>query len=142
MRVLVCGSRTYSDQRSIWELLDGLLFNHQTAYDVTTLAPFTLIEGGARGADFIAAEWGRLVAMGRPDMHVPAPFHHEQYPADWDRYGKRAGYVRNQQMLDKGKPDVVYAFVDKPLVESKGTAMMVDIARRAGVPTYIVERMS
>lgn len=139
MRVLVCGSRTYADTRSIWDLLDGLLFNHQTAYDVTTLAPFTLIEGGARGADAIAADWASMVAAGRPDMVVGAPFKHLRFPADWERIGNRAGFVRNKQMLDEGKPDVVYAFVDKPLAQSKGTAMMVGLARDAGVRTYVVE---
>jgi hypothetical protein len=50
--------------------------------------------------------------------------------------------VRNQHMLDNGHPDLVAAFVDKPLSESKGTADMVRRAIVAGVPVYVIERMS
>lgn len=84
-----------------------------------------LIHGDAKGADTVAAEW----AMVR-DASV------ESYPADWDRHGKRAGYVRNQQMLDEGKPDMVWAF--RSAGESKGTDMMIDLARKAGITTYVV----
>ncbi len=44
-------------------------------------------------------------------------------------------------MLDEGKPDVVVAFVDKPLAESKGTKMMVDLAVQAGVHAYVIQKM-
>jgi hypothetical protein len=42
-------------------------------------------------------------------------------------------------MLDEGKPDVVWAFVDKPLAESRGTADMVRRAKKAGVPVFVTE---
>jgi hypothetical protein len=61
------------------------------------------------------------------------------FAANWTKYGKRAGFLRNTQMLEEGKPDVVWAFVDKDLSESKGTKMMVDIARKGGVPCYVVQ---
>ena len=56
------------------------------------------------------------------------------YPADWERYGLSAGYRRNRQMLEEGKPDLVVAFPG-----GKGTNMMVDIARKAGVPVRIID---
>lgn len=52
----------------------------------------------------------------------------EEYKADWDTYGLAAGPLRNQRMLDEGKPDVVLAFPG-----GKGTADMVARARKAGV---------
>lgn len=52
----------------------------------------------------------------------------KEFPADWDKYGKRAGYLRNVQMLDEGKPDLVVAFPG-----GKGTAMMVKLAKERGV---------
>lgn len=52
-----------------------------------------------------------------------------EFPADWDKYGKSAGYIRNQQMLDEGCPDYVVAFPG-----GAGTNMMKRIASKAGVP--------
>ena len=51
-----------------------------------------------------------------------------EYPAPWKRFGPSAGGIRNQQMLDEGKPDLVVAFPG-----GKGTADMVRRAENAGV---------
>jgi len=136
MRVLVCGSRTYN--RPVLE--DGTL-GHEGDDLVLDAVMAGIVEdywhdvmfitGAARGADRSAEN--TAAASGYPNR---------SFPADWDRFGKRAGYVRNQQMLDEGQPDVVIAFVDKPLAESKGTEMMVDIAKRAGKPVYVIERIN
>lgn len=120
VRVLVCGSRTFSHRGPIGAVLFGIKKQNPDWV--------TVIEGGAPGADYIAREW----AEDHADEHL-------QFPANWDEYGKRAGPIRNQQMLDEGKPDVVWAFVDKPLIESRGTNNMVTLARNAGVPVRIVE---
>jgi predicted Rossmann-fold nucleotide-binding protein len=55
-------------------------------------------------------------------MHVE----HEDYPADWTKHGKSAGFVRNKQMLEEGKPDVVIAFPG-----GTGTAMMIKLVEEA-----------
>lgn len=125
MRVLVCGSRTWSNSTPIDVVLEGYL-HAARAWNET----LTIIEGGAQGADDRAASYARLEVVDTE---------HEQYPADWAKHGKAAGPIRNQQMLDEGKPDVVWAFVDKPLSESRGTADMVRRAKAARIPTYIVE---
>lgn len=124
MRVLVCGSRTLSDRNAIEIGVGG-------AYGLARSGggPMTLIHGAAHGADALAA----LIAQSMTYVQI------EPYPADWDRYGKAAGPIRNQRMLDEGKPDLVLAFIDKPLSESRGTADMVRRARKAGVPVYVVE---
>lgn len=51
------------------------------------------------------------------------------YHADWNAHGRSAGPIRNAKMLAEGKPDLVVAFPG-----GKGTAHMVGIARKAGVP--------
>jgi hypothetical protein len=51
------------------------------------------------------------------------------FPADWEKYGKAAGPIRNQQILVEGKPDLVVAFQG-----GRGTANMVSRAQQAGVP--------
>jgi hypothetical protein len=81
----------------------------------------TVIEGGARGADALAASWVR-----NPGWE--GTVEHEQYPAEWSLHGKAAGPIRNQEMLDVGKPDVVYAFPG-----GRGTADMVRRANKAGI---------
>lgn len=52
----------------------------------------------------------------------------QEFPPDWDKYGNAAGPIRNQQMLDEGKPDLVVAFPG-----GRGTADMVNKARKAGI---------
>ena len=80
----------------------------------------TIIHGAARGADtlagIIAASIGcKVIAV----------------PAEWDVYGKKAGILRNQKMLEM-HPDLVLAFHDD-IDNSKGTKDMVNRASRAGV---------
>lgn len=60
------------------------------------------------------------------------------YPADWERYGRAAGPIRNKQMLDLGKPDYGIAFYDRPRDKSRGTANMVSQLKKAGIPVMEV----
>lgn len=125
VRVLVCGSRTWSTYGFQAAVLSGV---------DTYLNGAVIIHGAASGADRYADKWAKENGKVVGENLLP-------FPADWDAFGKRAGYIRNQQMLDDGRPGVVLAFVDKPLAESKGTKMMVDIASTAGVPCYVVEKI-
>lgn len=61
------------------------------------------------------------------------------FPADWKRYGKAAGPIRNQQMIDEGKPDLVLAFHEN-INESRGTKDMVARARGIGIKVIIITR--
>lgn len=73
----------------------------------------------------ISSDTGKLVGI-------------EPHPADWNKHGRSAGPIRNQEMLDSGL-NFCFAFVDKPLAESKGTADMVRRCRAAGVQTIVFE---
>ena len=88
----------------------------------------TLVHGAARGADQMAE---RLALM-----HFGWDV--DPYPADWDQYGKGAGAIRNQAMLDSGV-DRVLAF-HKDLKRSKGTLDMIERALRAKVPVELYPR--
>jgi predicted dinucleotide-utilizing enzyme len=110
-RVLVCGGRDYADKAKVYQTLDGFLSDNPSVLHI--------IHGAARGADSLASQW----AKDRGVTEIA-------YPADWKAYGKQAGYIRNKQMLDEGKPDLVLAFPG-----GAGTAMMVRIARAARVKT-------
>lgn len=114
MRVLVCGGRDYSDKASVYAALDTLA----GVTEATPLGvPITVIHGGARGADSLADGW----SADNWNQTI-------RFPADWNTHGKAAGPIRNQQMLDEGKPDLVVAFPG-----GAGTADMVRRARKAGV---------
>lgn len=105
MRVLVCGSRNFENWPWVHAELDKLE------------GVGTIIEGGATGVDRIAQEWG-----------IRKGWTIETYAANWVKHGKAGGPIRNKQMLDEGKPDLVIAFPG-----GKGTANMVKQAREAGV---------
>ena len=110
MRVLVTGGRSYANRELVQVVLDNA---NATA----------IIAGGAKGADALAADWA--IANG-VQLH--------EFAADWAGYGPAAGPLRNQRMLDEGKPDRVVAFPG-----GKGTADMVRRARKAGVEVFEVE---
>lgn len=103
-KVLVCGGRNFLDDIRADKVLDGL---HEK-YKIDEI-----IEGGAKGADTLGREWA--VARGVPVVTVKA---------DWDTYGKRAGYLRNVAMADLG-PELVVSFPG-----GVGTDMMGKIARQ------------
>lgn len=107
MKVLVCGSRVYDDSDQLYSFLD-----RQHAETPIT----TIIEGGAPGADHLAMTWAAR-------MRIPR----QRFNADWDKHGKAAGPIRNQQMLDEGKPDIVIVFPG-----GKGTADMASRAKAQG----------
>lgn len=111
MRVLVCGGRDYVDASTLWGALDTLRM--ETPHDA-----LTIIQGGACGADQMAREWCQ-------SRHVPF----DNFPANWDKDGKAAGPIRNQRMIDHGKPLLVLAFPG-----GRGTEDMVRRAEVAGVP--------
>ena len=114
MRVLVCGSRDWTQSERIYARL--LQLPKGTA----------IIEGGARGADGYAGTFA-------DDYGYP----HIQVAANWEFYEKAAGMIRNSWMLDL-QPDLVIAF--HPNIESsKGTKDTVTKARKLGIPVEIIQ---
>ncbi len=113
MKVLVCGSRDWND----WKEIENRL---------QTLPPgTTIISGAARGADSIAAAIGR-----RLGLEV------REFPAEWNKFGRSAGYKRNLAMLDQ-HPDLVIAF---QLGNSPGTAHTIENAKQKGIPVEVIRR--
>ena len=115
MRVLVCGGRDFNDLGAVWSQLDTL---HNLPRHLGGTGPITrIIQGGAGGADRLASQWASSNAVRQLE-----------YPADWGKHGKAAGPIRNQQMIDEGKPDLVVAFPG-----GRGTADMMARARAANI---------
>lgn len=124
----MCGSRDWDDPEIVRAVLNGLAWANCT---------LVVIEGGATGADRAAKEWAMQEGV-NDDVEPPDGVWLDSYAADWGKQGKAAGPIRNQVMLDEGKPDAVLAFSDQPL--TRGTADMVKRAKKAGVPVYVVNR--
>lgn len=137
-RILVCGSRNlanpYLEDKEeynkqyyfISSKLDKICLDRNWITEKDEygnyLLLFRLINGGAYGADLAADTYA--VVNGLPI---------DVFKADWETYGKAAGPIRNKQMLEEGKPDLVVAFYYDLNNKSKGTSHMVSIAKKAGV---------
>lgn len=105
MRVIVTGGRDFADRNSLFTCLNSLK-------TITMLR-----HGCAHGADTLADEYARL-------HNVPV----DRHPASWDRYGRFAGPLRNQQMLEAGV-DLLVACKG-----GRGTMDMLSRARSARIP--------
>ena len=116
MRVLICGSREWYDPDPMWR--EVLEVRESSGLEV-------IIHGGARGADKLAGAIAKQLKIKVME-----------FPAEWDAFGKKAGPMRNQKMLDEGKPDLVLAF-HEDYDNSKGTRDMVKKATRAKIPVKI-----
>lgn len=115
---LIVGSRGYTDYASFKAKCDALLAGR---------TDIEIVSGGASGTDAMAGRYAREL-----DYSL------QVFPADWSRYGKRAGYVRNREMhsyisthADRG----VIAFWDG---SSKGTAQSFALAREFDNPLRVI----
>lgn len=98
-RVCVCGGRNYFNRKRMHEVLSYVLSHHPD---------FMIVSGGCTGADTLAVEWAK-----QNDVY------YEIYNANWKKYGKAAGPIRNRQMAESGI-DVLLAFPG-----GKGTENMI-----------------
>lgn len=121
LRVLITGSRerqTVQDKQQIMGALIEVIQKYGWEGKVT------VVYGACpRGIDFLA--------------HTIAVVHNfslEAHPADWAKYGRAAGPIRNQEMVDSGI-NVCLAFPG--IGPSTGTMGTVEKARRKGIPTYV-----
>ena len=107
-KVIICGSRNFND----YELLKD-----SCNYFLSSIKDeIIIISGCARGADTL----GEIYAEEKGYSVL-------RFPADWKKYGKRAGYLRNLQMSEVA--DGVIAFFD-PDSDNIGTKMMIEISKK------------
>lgn len=125
-RVLVTGSRDWPAP----EVVHGAL---QKVYD--GLAPdeaMVVVHGACRtGADAQADVW-----LSEAMAADPRRVHAERHPADWRRYGRRAGPLRNEGMVKAGA-QVCLAFIAD---RSRGASGMLAMAQMAGIPHMVWRR--
>lgn len=116
MKLIVAGGRDFTDTNRMIAKLQKLVESGEI-----TDSP-ELVCGMARGADMLAYS---LWANNKMPIH--------NFPANWDKYGKSAGYRRNQEMGEFA--DAAVCFWDG---NSKGTKHMIDIMNRLNKPVYVV----
>lgn len=113
MKTIICGSRDIYDYDIVKSAIE------ESGFSITEV-----VSGDARGVDRLGDRWGRENGVAVTVM-----------PADWDRYGKRAGFERNKQMVEYVAPDGgVIAVWDGV---SKGTKSTIDLAKRYGLKLFI-----
>jgi len=112
MRLAVVGSRGFE----IYDILEATIDELRTIYDITTI-----VSGGAKGADHLAEIYAEENGL---ELDV--------YPADWDNYGKGAGYIRNTDIWNNS--DLGVAFWDG---ESKGTAHSFKLSEKQKKKLYV-----
>jgi hypothetical protein len=133
-KILVCGGRNYGNMNVHKDTLEFFIrkSQYQTVFykleclcldrkwhteDEYRMPVVEIVSGMATGADNAAVDWATTNWL---KVH--------EFPADWKKHGKGAGPIRNQQMIDEGKPNLVVAFPG-----GNGTADMVRRAKKAGI---------
>ena len=115
-KVIIAGGRDFHDFPTLCVTMDNLL------KEKVRTCKITIISGGARGADTLGERYAKLRNLTVIRMK-----------ADWKKYGRTAGFVRNGDMLNRA--DGVVCFWDK---RSKGTLHMIDITNEADKPLRII----
>ena len=113
MKYIIAGGRDFGDNKQMNAAMGRILGRREEKP--------TVISGCARGADDMGAGIAR--ANGMEVL---------KFPADWDKHGKSAGVIRNQQMAQEA--DGLIAFWDG---KSKGTKHMIEAATRCGLEVHI-----
>lgn len=110
MKILVAGGRDFDDYDRLKSDLDAL-------------KPSTIISGMAKGTDLESFKYAQ-------NHNIPAM----SFPANWNHHGKSAGYKRNQQMINEGKPNLVLIYWNG---SSKGTAHCISVAKAKGIRVIV-----
>ena len=113
MKVIIAGGRNFRDYDKLRESCDNILVNQKEV---------EIVSGTAVGADTLGERYAQ-----EKDYEV------KKFTAQWDLYGKSAGYKRNQQMAEYA--DGLIAFWDG---KSKGTKHMIDIANKMGLKVRVI----
>ena len=116
-KVIVAGSRTFDD----FDLLEKYL-KHQFKQLNLHHNDVEIVSGCARGADILGEQFAEKYNCAI-----------KRFPANWDKYGKSAGYIRNSDMARYA--DILFAFWDG---KSVGTRHMIDLANKRGLTVFVL----
>ena len=114
-RIVVAGSRDYNNYDESKSYIDFCVSRIRKKYEII------IVSGGCRGADMLGERYAKENG-----------FKVEKYPADWKKYGRTAGPIRNKQMAEVC--DYAICFWDG---KSEGTKSMIEFAAKYGKPIRI-----
>lgn len=114
MKVIIAGSRDIVDRECVFKYIEeGLEF-----LGIEEVS--CVVCGLAKGVDMLGKRWAESKGI-----------EVAEFPADWEKHGKSAGYIRNSEMADYG--DVLIAITNG----SRGTGHMIDLSRKKGLKVYV-----
>ena len=116
-KVVIFGSRGFNDYNLLREKCDTYLQNKKETHNIV------IISGHARGADMLGEQYAKEKG-----------YNLEVYKADWDKYGKKAGFLRNEQMGDIANAAI--GFWDG---ESHGTKHMIEYCKSKELDVRVVK---
>jgi len=117
-RVIIAGGRNFNDYALLKKKCD-----HYLSIQINKNINVEIVSGAAKGADKLGERYAK-----------ERGFKLTQFPADWDKLGKKAGYIRNDQMRQYS--DALICFWDG---ESKGSQHMISTAKKDGLLTRVVK---
>ena len=124
LRIIIAGSREFNDYKLLKTSMRDILKNAS----LEGVSKIKIISGTARGADQLGERFAKQFKL-----------EVVRFPADWDKYGKRGGYIRNEEMakyaVQDGNYGILVAFWDG---ESRGTKHMIDLARKHELEVHVV----
>ena len=117
INLMVCGSRSITDKEWVFSQMEAFWYWNAACYD-----DVTLIEGGATGVDSLAKEYAQ-----ENDWFI------KEFPANWKKYGKSAGYRRNKDMVHNC--DLCLILWDG---KSKGTQHDIELCEKEGKKYFLL----
>ena len=105
MKIIIAGGRDFNDYNKLCQICDHMLQNQQD---------IEIVSGTAKGADQLGEKYANEKG-----------YKITRFPANWDKHGKAAGYLRNEEMAKYA--DALIAFWDN---KSKGTEHMINLAKK------------
>lgn len=113
IKIIIAGSRDFNDYELLKEKMDSLIKIKEKT---------EIVSGTARGADLLGEKYAK-----ENSIQI------KRFPADWNRFGKSAGYKRNEEMAKYA--DACVCFWDG---KSRGTKHMIDLAERNNLKVIVI----
>lgn len=116
-KVIIAGGRDFNDYELLKEKCDYYLGFIDPGSEIV------IVSGGARGADYLGERYAKEKG-----------YKIELHKANWDKYGKRAGFIRNSEMVAIASAAI--CFWDG---ESKGTNHTINLCKGKGIPCKVIQ---
>jgi len=142
MNAIFYGSDDWKDEQAIWLILWGLYEIVDNRDDI-----LTIIHGGDvdeelyRGVSFLAEKCvKKLNYLTNKQLRADC-IHTVEFPLSPGSLGGSAEYIRNQTMINEGKPDIVFVFSESS--DPNPVALnMLELCREYKIPSYLIKRYS